>query len=603
MTSPRRDGSARDHATASRVRSRATLTSVPSPSGRREVIEQSWRRCEQGGLSPDQDLSMARLREIDRSSRLLTAAAPVLTDLAEHLSGTGYALLLADASSRLVDVRCGSSTLRHAVENAGAVLGQTFSEHVTGTNSLSTVYETRRGLAVHGDEHYLEALRGYSCYGQPIFHPATRRLEGVLDITCATSSANSLLGPFLARAASEIAERVLGTGREAQARMLSAFQLETLRRPGAPVLVLGEGVHLETPVVAALLDADDRALIADLALELRGTQDLSRTLVLSRGTSVRLDLARLPGGGSGVLCTLDVLEDAVRVVVPPAEAPASDVAPTPVPAAASFTLPRQPDGRVPAPDVDLSEACRLRTWTAVCGEPGTGRTTVAGRLAGDAPVHALHGGDAERLGRGPWLELLEQRLADAAVSGGLVLLEGVHVLTPALLHATEARILDAPVWLAVTSGPSDLATSEVRALLSRFPQRVDLPPLRSYRERLPELLRLMVLAEGGSEVRLAPTAQSVLTSLFWPGNLRELRQVARALAATAHGRSVGSEHLPQGYRSPDRTARLTPLEQAEHDTIRAALAAHAGNKVRTAAYLGISRTTLYKSMRTLGIPG
>lgn len=48
---------------------------------------------------------------------------------------------------------------------------------------------------------------------------------------------------------------------------------------------------------------------------------------------------------------------------------------------------------------------------------------------------------------------------------------------------------------------------------------------------------------------------------------------------------------------------LSPLERAERDTITSVLTAHGHNKRRTAGELHISRTTLYKRMRELGIPG
>jgi transcriptional regulator of acetoin/glycerol metabolism len=59
--------------------------------------------------------------------------------------------------------------------------------------------------------------------------------------------------------------------------------------------------------------------------------------------------------------------------------------------------------------------------------------------------------------------------------------------------------------------------------------------------------------------------------------------------------------LPEGYRQLGMPRRLTRLEQAEHNAIRAALRVNGGNKAKTAAYLGISRTTLYKALRSLGI--
>jgi Bacterial regulatory protein, Fis family len=48
---------------------------------------------------------------------------------------------------------------------------------------------------------------------------------------------------------------------------------------------------------------------------------------------------------------------------------------------------------------------------------------------------------------------------------------------------------------------------------------------------------------------------------------------------------------------PDGDDRLSPLERAERDVIREALASHAGNKSRAAAELRISRRSLYDKIR------
>ena len=161
----------------------------------RSEILGSWLRCQRSGLSPEAELNVSRLHEVDRGSRLMAAAAPVLDALARHLEGTGFSLLLADSSGRLVDMRCGAPVVRARVERSGAVIGQLFSESATGTNAISTALELRHGLFVRAGEHFLEGLKSYSCYGQPIFNRATRRLEGVLDISCAPRTTTNCSGP------------------------------------------------------------------------------------------------------------------------------------------------------------------------------------------------------------------------------------------------------------------------------------------------------------------------------------------------------------------------------------------------------------------------
>jgi transcriptional regulator of acetoin/glycerol metabolism len=156
---------------------------MPTTNGRgylRSEIQSSWQRCRQGGLNPDDDLHTARLHEVDRDSRLLVSAGPVPDSLAEHLEGTSFSPMLADSSGRLVNVRCGESAVRTRVERTGAVIGQLFSEPTTGTNAISTTLELRRGSSCAARSTSWVGLKSYSCYGQPIFNRATRRLAGVL---------------------------------------------------------------------------------------------------------------------------------------------------------------------------------------------------------------------------------------------------------------------------------------------------------------------------------------------------------------------------------------------------------------------------------------
>jgi transcriptional regulator of acetoin/glycerol metabolism len=72
---------------------------------------------------------------------LLAAAAPVLDGLARHLEDTGFALLLADSSGCLVDLRSGQPLVRTQIERSGAVIGQLSCEPATGTNAIATALE------------------------------------------------------------------------------------------------------------------------------------------------------------------------------------------------------------------------------------------------------------------------------------------------------------------------------------------------------------------------------------------------------------------------------------------------------------------------------
>ncbi|NUU23088.1 MAG: transcriptional regulator, partial [Streptomycetaceae bacterium] len=239
----------------------------------RPEIALSWRRSRISGLTPEAPRLSVEPDAVDRRSRLAAAADPVLADLAEQLDDAGYCLVLADRESRIAEISSGTRALRERLERLGGVKGGLFLEETTGTNSIATAHELHRGIAVHGEEHYLEPFKQFSCYGHPIIHPVTHRLEGVLDITCLTKDDSPLLTPFLARDARDIEERLLHDTRRAERRMLAAFRTAAAGR-GRPVLVLGEGVVLANPAAVELLDPIDHFRLRTLAdgLGRRGTR-------------------------------------------------------------------------------------------------------------------------------------------------------------------------------------------------------------------------------------------------------------------------------------------------------------------------------------------
>ena len=70
-----------------------------------------------------------------------------------------------------------------------------------------------------------------------------------------------------------------------------------------------------------------------------------------------------------------------------------------------------------------------------------------------------------------------------------------------------------------------------------------LPPLRDRSDKR-ELMRKMLLAEGGPEASLSPEAEQALLAHAWPGNIRQLRHVLRTATALADGQPIRHQHLP-----------------------------------------------------------
>ncbi|NKQ53784.1 hypothetical protein HFP15_12920 [Amycolatopsis sp. K13G38] len=522
----------------------------------RPEIALSWRRSELSGLTPASSLDTFTVADYDRRSRLVVAADPVLDEAARELAGTAFSLVLADRDAWIVDRRYGARQAESVLDSIGAVPGRRFTEETTGTNSIATVFELRRGLSVHGNEHFIESLKQFACYGHPITHPVTHRLEGVLDITCPATQDNPLLAPFLRRAVVDIEQRLLEGSRAAEQRMLAAYQAAAPGRSRA-VLMLGEDVVLANAVATDLLDAADHAVLRGIAMDAPFGVRQAREVELSSGRVAAVSFERITGA-SGVLFELDLSE---RRPIPRRSRPA---------------------------EPDLAGCRAQRVNVLISGEPGTGRSTAARELAGDEPVKVLDAAEA-----GPWPP-------DALTAEGLLVVENIHLLSEALA-ARIASTMDQR-WVVVTSPPVADLTGSAADLASRCIVRRELTPLRARRDELPGLVTGMLGRLGvRNTLRFAPRTLETLAAQDWPGNLRELYALVSHVVRTRRVGDVLPQDLPESYQGSPRARQLSPIEQLEHDAIIAALHACGGNKAHAAKRLGISRSTLHRRVRSLGI--
>lgn len=277
----------------------------------------------------------------------------------------------------------------------------------------------------------------------------------------------------------------------------------------------------------------------------------------------------------------------------------------------------------------------------VCGEPGTGKESLARGIHADsrrrsAPFICMHcgslteeiassllfghrrnafpGADSDRIGH----------LQEA--QGGTLFLNEVGDLPP----GTQSRLLrfiesgeclpagalqPARVDVRIIAATNRDLAAEVTA--GRFRRDLylrlgivplTLPPLRERPGDIPGLLDGFC-AEATEAYDLAPpgfhpAAMALLRQYAWPGNIRELRNLAERLVILLGGREVGPENLPReirderplsnassehGFTLPEQGIVMDALEA---DILRQALARTAGNRTHAARLLGITRDTL-----------
>ncbi len=139
--------------------------------------------------------------------------------------------------------------------------------------------------------------------------------------------------------------------------------------------------------------------------------------------------------------------------------------------------------------------------------------------------------------------------------------------------------------------------------LAVFPLRV--PPLRERVEDLPLLAGAFLASRApssrGEPRRMSPAALAALAACTWPGNVRELQNVLEFAVLHAGDADIDVWHLPPELRGQRPVAPRRATGAATRDEIAAALDRTGWNRAAAARQLGISRVTLWKRIKSLGI--
>lgn len=283
----------------------------------------------------------------------------------------------------------------------------------------------------------------------------------------------------------------------------------------------------------------------------------------------------------------------------------------------------------------------------VTGETGTGKELVAhavwAEVGASGPFVAMNCAaipdnlvDSELFGheRGAFTGAMRGRAGMVArASGGILFLDEIAEM----LAGTQAKLLRTvetgeyrPVGsdqtrraqfrlLAASHADLDQLVARHRFRADLFHRlgavRIHVPPLRDRLEDVPMLVHhflgeFRTKNEEASPVKAEREALTFLCSSRWPGNVRQLRNVVEAAAASATGAgddALRKHHLAE-FLGPTELAleskrELPSLEEgvkrAEARLILEALRRTRGNRKEAADLLGISETTLHRKLNDM----
>ncbi len=132
---------------------------------------------------------------------------------------------------------------------------------------------------------------------------------------------------------------------------------------------------------------------------------------------------------------------------------------------------------------------------------------------------------------------------------------------------------------------------------------IELPALARRREDVLPIARARASEFGRT---LSEAAELVLGNYSWPGNVRELRSVVHRAACLGGGGEIGAEAIAEGIAlSRVQGGRFggpaDPLAEERDRQVLATCAALRWDVTKACAAIGVSRATLYRILRKLGV--
>lgn len=595
------------------------------------IIQESWSRCRDYGLThqsaprfdPPAPGDLSALLE-SRQALVQTTHQEVLPYYGTILSNSNCLIMLADEQGRLLQ-SWGDQRFIEPRQAAGFVAGASWLERYTGTNAIGTALSCGQAVHIQHDEHFLKANRFMTGSASPIFDEQ-RRMIAVLDV-----SSDSYLPPAhtlgMVKMMSQSVENRLILKLFADQYHLLSFNtsLDNLDSPWAGLVVFDEQGH----VVSANRRADN----------LLG-QPLTYGAIEQLFDVPLQQLLNQPDGQPFSLRTSSHFRFHARVRRPARPAP---IQPRDFRPQATQSTPQEPQlHTLSAGDARMDKAVRQAERLLekdipilIQGETGAGKEVF---------VKALH--QASSRASQPFIavncaaipaELVESELfgyekgafTGASQKGHIGLIRKAHKGTlfldeigdmPLRVQAHLLRVLQErcvqplgsselhPVDVRLVSATNrplrqDVDSGQFRAdLYYRISGlNLELPPLRERSDKQALFQKLWEQhREPGQHAGISREVLELFQHHPWPGNLRQLSSVLRVALAMADDQPIRAEHLPDDFFL-DLPTDTTLQAHPEPDDLASQYQACGGNISYLARNLGLSRNTLYKRLRELGV--
>ncbi|MEX2515487.1 MAG: sigma 54-interacting transcriptional regulator [Gammaproteobacteria bacterium] len=634
----------------------------------RAVIARSWERSRQQGINPHAERAPTVFTNAEIEAGLARAdlgqaGRKMLDSLAHVVDGTRHVIVLADANGRIL-YSVGHRQIQEELEVINFCPGGSWLEQDAGPNGIGTPLAVGRPELVLGSEHYCRGWQPWVCYGAPVLDGNSQNKQplGVVDITGPANKASQeamVLAMSIAQSVGS-ALSVISYQRREQLRGLARDRYR--RWPQTSVLVVDQhGAivdanahadrrfgpdyrHFFNQPVSKFLPDVWHAIEASLRFGREGdvTVNMQSEGGILQPVHCRIEPVGMPVNDTEeCLGALLILEPQQNAALISPRAPVQKHAQT-----ARFSFDSIVGNSEPVKQcLRFAEAAAsdpAGNSVLLVGETGTGKELLA---------HSIHA--ASRRASGPFIaincgalpgDLIESELfgySTGAFTGacrqglagkfelahnGTLFLDEIDSLAPDL-QAKFLRVLDNKEITRL--GSTQPLTVDVRIIAAATPDlhkaladglfRLDLyhrlcvlevavPPLRERGGDVVVLAQYFIDQQcqfaGRKPLQMSAEVKTWLAMHAWPGNIRELRNLAIRWVLTVTGTTIDIADLPaaiQDNRKPEGAgsdgAENSSLRRATDTRIRQLLIETGGNVSEAARRLGVDRSTIYRRQR------
>lgn len=174
-------------------------------------LRASWARCEHLEVPPD-EVPPVFAGAVDVDPLFVESGRTVLNDLRSTLAGEPVGVVLTDATGLVLQRFLDDAAMHRSLDRVHLAPGFSYAEAHAGTNGLALALADRAPSLVRGAEHYVEALREYTCAAAPVLDPRTGEVAGTVNLTTWSSTSSGLLLALATTAARSTSALMIARG-------------------------------------------------------------------------------------------------------------------------------------------------------------------------------------------------------------------------------------------------------------------------------------------------------------------------------------------------------------------------------------------------------